>query len=138
MVSMDKSFDCRCGRAVMGTVAGYSQHTGCDFFGHTSSGHAVLIEAKSLDRPNLPMKVERVSKKVAPGVKRHQLVTLLAAHAHGSHAYVIWRRKEAVMLIAFGAMATVDDVPDEWPWNPLAAHPIADLPYRLVDALTAP
>lgn len=135
MITVERPLPCTCGRVTMGTSAAYSQHAGCDFFGHTASGRAVLIEAKSLDRPKLPMKVA-AGAKVAPGVKRHQLVTLLAAGAHGAHALVVWRRKDYVTLLSIGDLwHRVEDVPDSVPWDAQTAIPIGSLPGRLVAEL---
>lgn len=59
--------------------------TPCDFFGYTRRGQAILIEAKMLMRPRLP-----VGK--TPGLRVHQINELRDAARAGAIPIVVWER----------------------------------------------
>ncbi len=67
--------------------------TPCDFFGYTSTGRAILIEAKEVQRASLPIGVK-------PGLLPHQWNALCDANRANCIALICWMRK--------GALATID------------------------------
>lgn len=57
--------------------------TPCDFFGYTSSGRAILIEAKEVSRASLPIGC-------SPGLKVHQWEALMEANRANCLALLCW------------------------------------------------
>lgn len=90
--------------------------TPCDFFGYDAKGRAILIEAKSVDRPRLPVGC-------SPGLLTHQWNELCDAHRAGALALVVWLRIEHVMVM----MVDPAFVGKSIPWCKERAWPFADL-----------
>lgn len=63
--------------------------TPCDFFGYTACGRAILIEAKMVDRPSLPIRDR-------PGLEAHQWNELDDANRAGALALICWARRGIV------------------------------------------
>ncbi len=80
-----KPHQCQCGAWATADQVVWTGPTGSDFFGVTSSGRAVLVEAKSLQRPRLPLGITKGS-----GVNRHQLLELIDWHRAGALALIVW------------------------------------------------
>lgn len=70
------------------------QQTPCDFFGFTSQGRAILIEAKMVNRPRLP-----VGK--SPGLLPHQWHALRSAHRAGALSFIIWMMGDLFSIIQY-------------------------------------
>ena len=68
------------------------QQTPCDFFGYTKTGRAILIEAKKVNRPRLPIGT-------SPGLKIHQWNELCDANRARAHGILIWQRGKQFKLI---------------------------------------
>lgn len=66
--------------------------TPCDFFGYTASGRAILIEAKMVTRPRLPIGTSN-------GLQPHQWNELCDAHRAGAIALIAWKLGNEVAVI---------------------------------------
>lgn len=92
--------------------------TGSDFFGVTSSGRGVVIEAKKIGRPRLPLGVSS-----GDGIKKHQLLELLDWHRAGALALVIWQRESAIAVFDPDVFMPKDRmIPKSISWEALPAH----------------
>ena len=68
--------------------------TPCDFFGYTNIGRAILLEAKMVNRPALPVGV-------APGLTKFQWNELRNANRAGALSLISWCRGLTVATISF-------------------------------------
>lgn len=86
------------------------QQTPCDFFGFTRAGRAILIECKTVNRPNLPMGS-------SPGLMPHQIRALKQASQCEAISIVIWRRGSETAVFEWGevAIASVNRKSIPWP-----------------------
>ena len=74
--------------------------TPCDFFGFTRLGRAVLLEAKMVNRPSLPLGKE-------PGLRPHQLRALDQAEKSGCVSALIWRRGDVTVVVPYADIFVV-------------------------------
>jgi penicillin-binding protein-related factor A (putative recombinase) len=68
------------------------QQTPCDFFGFTSKGRAIVIEAKQVKRSSLPVGGE-------PGLLVHQVRALTQASNCGAISIVVWQHGDDIMCM---------------------------------------
>lgn len=69
------------------------QQTPVDFFGYTSYGRGILVEAKMVDRPALPIGND-------PGLSVHQWNELEDANRAGCIALICWARHDICKTIS--------------------------------------
>ena len=86
------------------------QQTPCDFFGYTSKGKAILIEAKMVDRPSLP-----IGK--APGLKPHQWNALLEGARAGCLALICWQRGDECVTLSVSLARELAGARKSIPWK---------------------
>lgn len=68
------------------------QCTPCDFCGYNNVGRAILIEAKMVNRPRLPIGSE-------PGLTKNQWGELQDAERAGAISLVIWQREGFIVIL---------------------------------------
>lgn len=83
-----------CGNESSGWTALFVEKTGYDFFGFTSRGRYIAIEAKEGVRDRLPVFVQK-----GHGVKMHQMLALAEVHRTGGIAMVVWKKEDRIAVI---------------------------------------
>lgn len=86
------------------------QQTPCDFFGFTADGRAILIECKTVNRPNLPMGS-------SPGLMPHQIRALKQANECCAVSLVIWRRGKETLLLDWHEVEHLSAGRKSIPWQ---------------------
>jgi hypothetical protein len=99
--------------------------TPCDFFGYTSCGRAILIEAKMVQRTSLPIGN-------IPGLSKHQWNELRDANKAGAHALIVWAQgdRSACIPMDMAIQMTMDRKSIPWKGIPKHLH----RPLRGADA----
>lgn len=97
--------------------------TPCDFFGYTSSGRAILIEAKLVNRTSLPICSN-------PGLQPHQWAELLDANRAGALALICWARKDVCAAITMDMAVALSGDRRSIAWK--------DIPDRYLRPLSGP
>jgi len=80
-----------CDSWIKGQVVQHTERPGCDFFGYTRSGRAILVECKETDQPRLSIG--------ATGLKPHQFYTLYDCHKAGGIALLAWLHDDVVGML---------------------------------------
>lgn len=91
------------------------QWTPCDFFGYTSCGRAILLEAKMVNRQSLPIGNE-------PGLQVHQWNELLAANRAGALALIAWAVGDTVATISIDMAIAYSEGRKSIPWKAIPDH----------------
>jgi hypothetical protein len=86
------------------------QQTPCDFFGYTRVGQAVMIEAKMVNRPSLPISD-------SPGLQPHQWNELLDAHRAGVLAIICWAKGSYCASLTMDIALRLSKDRLSIPWN---------------------
>ncbi len=86
------------------------QTTPCDFFGHTSEGRAILIEAKEVNRTSLPIGCE-------PGLAVHQWNALCDANRANCIALICWAREGVCATLTMDMAIELSDGRRSIPWK---------------------
>jgi hypothetical protein len=86
------------------------QQTDCDFYGYTRDGRAILIEAKMVGRPALP-----IGK--SPGLLAHQWVALCEANRANVLALIVWQRNTEIATISVDMAAEFSKGRKSIPWS---------------------
>jgi len=89
--------------------------TPCDFFGYTVYGRAILIEAKHVNRPRLPIGC-------SPGIQPHQWNELLSANKAGALALVVWGRGGLCRAFTMDMAIRLSVKSKSIAWDDLPAH----------------
>lgn len=84
--------------------------TPCDFLGFTSSGRAILIEAKMVERTSLPINDK-------PGLLPHQWNELCDANRAGALALVCWSRGDVCATISMDMAIALSANRLSIPWD---------------------
>lgn len=84
--------------------------TPCDFFGYTAIGRAILIEAKLVNRPSLPISND-------PGLQPHQWNELADANRAGALALICWGRGDIAATISFDVAQSLAADRKSIPWD---------------------
>jgi hypothetical protein len=84
--------------------------TPCDFFGYTVIGRAILIEAKMVERPSLPIGND-------PGLQPHQWNELADANRAGALSLVCWARGGICATLSFDLAAKLAEDRRSIPWE---------------------
>jgi len=84
--------------------------TPCDFFGHTAEGRAILIEAKEVSRPSLPIGCE-------PGLAPHQWNALCDANRANCIALICWARNGVCATLSMDMAIALSEGRRSIPWN---------------------
>ena len=84
--------------------------TPCDFFGYEVGGRAILIEAKMVERPALPVGN-------SPGLRAHQWNELLDAHRAGALALIAWSRGNVCKVIDMALAVKLSEGRASIPWS---------------------
>jgi hypothetical protein len=84
--------------------------TPVDFFGYTSIGRAILIEAKMVERTALPVGSP-------PGLAPHQWNELADANRAGALALICWARRDICATITFDVAAKLCEDRRSIPWE---------------------
>ncbi len=75
--------------AVLRKIPEEFQQTDCDFYGYNVTGRAILVEAKMVSRPSLP-----IGK--SPGLAGHQWMALCDANAANVLALICWMKGDTI------------------------------------------
>lgn len=86
------------------------QQTPCDFIGYTVHGRAILIEAKMVERPSLPINCE-------PGLSAHQWNELCDANKAGALALICWARQSVCATLTMDMALKLADGRASIPWR---------------------
>lgn len=84
--------------------------TPCDFFGYTPGGRAIMIEAKMVERPSLPLGA-------APGLLPHQWTALREANRANCLALIAWQRKGSIAVIDVDMAIELSENRKSVPWG---------------------
>lgn len=84
--------------------------TPCDFFGYTAHGRAILVEAKMVNRPSLPISDD-------PGLQPHQWNELMDANRAGALALVCWARGDVCAAITMDMAVAFSAGRKSIPWS---------------------
>jgi hypothetical protein len=98
------------------------QQTPCDFFGYTPAGRAIMIEAKMVSRPRLPLGQ-------APGLSVHQWNALREAHRANCLALIAWQRGGTIAVFDVDMAIVLSTGMRSIPWQKIQErflHPVSD------------
>ena len=85
--------------------------TPCDFFGYTTAGRAIMIEAKYVgSRMSLPIGA-------SPGLAKHQWNELQDANRANVLALIAWRYKSEVAIISMDMAIALSEGRRSIPWR---------------------
>lgn len=88
--------------------------TPCDFFGYTTAGRAIMIEAKFVSsRSALPIGE-------SPGLAKHQWNELGDANRANVLALIAWRHKKEVAIISMDMAIALSDRRRSIPWRQIS------------------
>lgn len=93
-----------------------------DFFGHTNTGRAVLIECKDIKTISLPLG--------SRGVKPHQWIALAEIHAAGGIGLVVWAKEDDVAVLDVDMIRSLTRGRKSVSWRaipPQWKHPFGEL-----------
>lgn len=86
------------------------RETPCDFFGYTRTGRAILIEAKMVNRPRLPIGC-------SPGLSKNQWNELCDAERAGAIVIVVWERYGCINCMEPKTIRSLANGKKSVPWN---------------------
>lgn len=97
--------------------------TPCDFFGYTAKGRAILIEAKEVNRPSLPIGKD-------PGLKPHQWNALMDAYRAECISLICWYRQDIdqVATLPMDMAANLSRDRKSIPWKDISQFVITENP----------
>jgi len=104
------------------------QQTPCDFFGHTTTGIAVFVECKQVNRSALPIGTSN-------GIAGHQWIALKQAHQCGCYSFLVWRRGEETALVPFSVCLEAAVDRKSIAWSDVARLAQRPLQTALIEAL---
>ena len=87
-----------CGAFSNGLSLLHTHRTGCDFFGYTSRGQHVALEAKGIAKPSLRIYCEE-----GAGVHIHQMLHLEEVARAGGKAVIVWRNDTGITAMEIRA-----------------------------------
>lgn len=96
------------------------QQSPCDFFGYTSIGRAILVEAKMVSGKILPIGYE-------PGLRPHQWNELCDANRAGAIALICWARGDYCATIDVDMATAFSEGRKSIPWEAIPAHLIRSM-----------
>lgn len=91
------------------------QSTPCDFMGHDSKGHAILIECKQVNRPSLSVKDR-------PGLRPHQWLALREAAATTAFSFIMWQRGDTIAIVSTRHAEALTEERVSVPWSETTNH----------------
>jgi len=107
------------------------QSTPVDFFGYTAAGRAILVEAKMVSRPSLPIGD-------SPGLQPHQWNALLDANRANCLALICWSRDDVVATIDVDMALELSKGRKSIPWTAIPDsyyRTLSSNSYRCLDLL---
>lgn len=97
------------------------QRTDCDFYGYTIVGRAILVEAKMVNRPSLPVGHP-------PGLLSHQWVALCEANRANVLTLICWMKGNEIATFDMDMAISLYRGRKSIPWDKIPAvfkHPLS-------------
>ena len=101
-----------CGAFSNGLSLLHTHRTGCDFFGYTSRGQHVALEAKGIAKPSLRIYCEE-----GAGVHIHQMLHLEEVARAGGKAVIVWRNDTGITAMEIRAAIGLAKGRKSIPWT---------------------